>query len=77
MWFEDEVWRLHRLGGLNPPATFVKIDLEDQIRVASDPEIPRTLRKQVKSKSLIRLFKNGQWGPHLKNPDAADSAERN
>ena len=56
MWFEDEVWRLHRLGGLNPPATFVKIDLENQIRVASDLEIPRTLRKQVKSKSLIRLL---------------------
>jgi len=59
MWFEDEVWRLHRLGGLTPQTTFVKIDLENQIRVASDPEIPRTLRKQVKSKSLIRLFKNG------------------
>lgn len=57
MWFEDEVWRLHRLGGLNPPATFVKIDLEDQIRVASDPEIPRTLRTQVKSKSFNSTFK--------------------
>ena len=59
MWFEDGVWQLHRLGGLNPQTTFVKIDLENQIRVASDLEIPRTLRKQVKSKSLIRLFKNG------------------
>ena len=59
MWFEDEVWRLHRLGGLTPQTTFVKIDLENQIRVASDPEIQRTLRKQVKSKSLIRLFING------------------
>jgi hypothetical protein len=59
MWFEDEVWRLHRLGGLTPQTTFVKIDLENQIRVASDSEIQRTLRKQVKSKSLIRLFING------------------
>ena len=57
MWFEDEVWQLDRLGGLNPPATFVKIDLEDQIRVASDPEIPRTLRTQVKSKSFNSTFK--------------------
>ncbi len=59
MWFEDEVWRLHRLGGLTPQTKFVKIDLENQIRVASDSEIQRTLRKQVKSKSLIRLFING------------------
>jgi hypothetical protein len=59
MWFEDEVWRLHRLGGLTPQTTFVKIDLENQIRVASDSEIQRTLRKQVKSKSLIRLLING------------------
>jgi hypothetical protein len=52
MWFEDEVWRLHRLGGLIPQTTFVKIDLENQIRVASDPEIPKNLEKT----SQIKVF---------------------
>lgn len=31
IWFEDEVWRLHRLGGLSPQTIFIKIDLENQI----------------------------------------------
>jgi hypothetical protein len=31
VWFEDEVWRLRRLGGLSPLIMFVKIDLEDEI----------------------------------------------